>query len=319
MYFFVPTSSLRWTNSSPRYLQHAVHEQFGDTALRTKILKDGLLSKNENVQAALEDKLSENLIAEQEPGSSGAKVHARLLSSKILADTVHAIVDSLREVFNPSLAKGKTKVGDAEGESEEDNEEEEVDKDGDGDEEDVAVYSRAEKKAKPAHPDDGETGSGAEADNAGWESGTVDGAEVGEGAGWESGSIDEEAEVAMTNSSNTDDDSDDDGDNSSSADSDTPPAKKAKPSSKAGGASTFLPSLSVGYTRGDSDASDISDGEGAAGDVPRKNRRGQRARRAYVHFSFVTLSNSPPHFPYYGLGITEPLRSPLYRGISCAC
>ena len=43
--------------------------------------------------------------------------------------------------------------------------------------------------------------------------------------------------------------------------------------------STFLPSLAVGFTRGDSD-SDWSDGEANVADGVRKNRRGQRARRA---------------------------------------
>jgi BUD22 len=50
--------------------------------------------------------------------------------------------------------------------------------------------------------------------------------------------------------------------------------------------SSFLPSLAVGYTRGDSDASDWSgdDANSVTGRaiVPRKNRRGQRARQALV-------------------------------------
>lgn len=46
------------------------------------------------------------------------------------------------------------------------------------------------------------------------------------------------------------------------------------------GESTFLPSLSVGFIRGNSD-SDWSDGEADIADIPqRKNRRGQRARKA---------------------------------------
>jgi hypothetical protein len=50
------------------------------------------------------------------------------------------------------------------------------------------------------------------------------------------------------------------------------------------GASTFLPSLQIGFTRGDSDASDWSDAEKDINkvDTVRKNRRGQRARKAYV-------------------------------------
>ncbi|PIL22546.1 hypothetical protein GSI_15235 [Ganoderma sinense ZZ0214-1] len=268
-------------------LKHANHEQFGNTALRTKVLKDGMLSKNEDVKAAVEDKLPENsLVDSQEPGSSAAKVHARLLSSKIMADAVHAVVDTLKEVLNPALAR--VKVGNAEEESEEESEEEEVDEDED---DSPTVHSRKGKNTKPVHPNNDESGTEeAEVDDAGWESGTVDGGEAGEGAGWESGSIDDGDHIAVGNSPDeSDEDSDDDSDedsSSSAADESGldygPPPKKAKSSAKpvADGVSTFLPSLSVGYTRGDSDASDISDGEGAAADAPRKNRRGQRARRA---------------------------------------
>jgi len=53
------------------------------------------------------------------------------------------------------------------------------------------------------------------------------------------------------------------------------------------GESTFLPSLAVGYTRGDSSASEWSgDGRDTIDPSPRKNRRGQRARKAYVAFLF---------------------------------
>lgn len=44
--------------------------------------------------------------------------------------------------------------------------------------------------------------------------------------------------------------------------------------------SNFLPSLAVGYTRGDSDASEWSDIDAQVDEAPRKNRRGQRARKA---------------------------------------
>jgi hypothetical protein len=50
------------------------------------------------------------------------------------------------------------------------------------------------------------------------------------------------------------------------------------------GNSTFIPTLAVGYTRGDSSASDWSGGDGSDDEKidpkPRKNRRGQRARKA---------------------------------------
>jgi hypothetical protein len=50
------------------------------------------------------------------------------------------------------------------------------------------------------------------------------------------------------------------------------------------GNSTFMPTLAVGYTRGDSSASDWSGGDGSDNEKidpkQRKNRRGQRARKA---------------------------------------
>jgi hypothetical protein len=50
------------------------------------------------------------------------------------------------------------------------------------------------------------------------------------------------------------------------------------------GDSAFLPTLAVGYTRGDSSASEWSGGDGSDDEKidsnPRKNRRGQRARKA---------------------------------------
>ncbi|RPD62443.1 Bud-site selection protein [Lentinus tigrinus ALCF2SS1-7] len=263
-------------------LKHADPEQFANTALKTKILKDKLLAQNDDVQAALADKLSANLVAPQESGSSAAKVHGRLLSSKILAEAVHAVVDTLREVLDPSLAKDKAKAKKGA--------EEEADDDESADEEDVVGRPGKGKKARLAeesereeHEEEDEEGSDLGVDDAGWESGTVDG---GEDASWESGTVDG-GDDGVIGSSDEDEDEDDENGEDESADesSDEPPkakvkatAKDTKSKSKAtSGESTFLPSLSVGFTRGDSDASDISDGEA---DAPRKNRRGQRARRA---------------------------------------
>ena len=69
------------------------------------------------------------------------------------------------------------------------------------------------------------------------------------------------------------------------------PAKKVKPNpvrEQATTSSSFLPSLAVGYTFGDSDAEDDYEMPEDEGEPKRKNRRGQRARQAYV--LLVTLS-----------------------------
>ncbi|KAH9854673.1 Bud-site selection protein [Lenzites betulinus] len=260
-------------------LKHIDHEPFANTALKTKILKDRLLSENEGIKTALE-KLSESLVQPQEPGSSAAKVHSRLLSSKTISDAVHIVVKTLKEILDPSLAAAKFKE-----------EEEEIE---DGEEDDTLdTMSVKSKKVRLAAPsgsgEEGESDTEAAVDEAGWESGTVDGDE--DGAGWESGSVDggDHSDAA---SSDEDEDEDEDGVSGSEEDGDEAPAA-AQPKSKAktpakepgskpkAGESTFLPSLAVGYTRGDSSASDLSDAdaEGDAADAPRKNRRGQRARR----------------------------------------
>ncbi|KAI0632109.1 Bud-site selection protein [Trametes polyzona] len=275
-------------------LKHIDHEPFANTALKTRILKERLLADNEDVKAAVSEKLSENLVQPQTPGSSAAKVHGRILSSKTIADVVHTVVDSLKEIVDPSLAKAKAKQPKLEDEESGDEEDED---------EGVDAPPTKNKKARVAASEDNDEGasSGIEDDQdaAGWESGTVDGGDE-DDAGWESGSIDG-GEPGIARSSDVDDDDDeekgeeDDSENERDEDDEAPAAAAAKPKAKAApakdpkgkakalpGESTFLPSLSVGFTRGDSDASDLSDAdaEAAAADLPKKNRRGQRARRA---------------------------------------
>ena len=124
------------------------------------------------------------------------------------------------------------------------------------------------------------------ADAAGWESGSISGSDApprGRARLAESGS-------------NEDEDSDDDmaipipqkSSQKLSRQRDTQPLKQAKPtkpSKEPVTSSTFLPSLSTGFTLGDSDSDpdldpDI-DGSGLVGNkAVRKNRRGQRARQA---------------------------------------
>lgn len=94
--------------------------------------------------------------------------------------------------------------------------------------------------------------------------------------GWESGSIHHGAQMGT------------DGDDPGSS---APPSKRLKqlPSTRrklqsseqsdSAAASTFLPSLSVGFIKGDPD-SDFDESEGETAETGRKNRRGQRARQA---------------------------------------
>jgi hypothetical protein len=119
-------------------------------------------------------------------------------------------------------------------------------------------------------------------------------------AGWESGSVSGGDDVGPSTKQIADSDSEDDEDSvpvrptkkTKTKEVKSKPTKQAQPS-KTLTSSTFLPSLSTGFTRGGSDDSDPDDdfaeglediiGKGKTGE--RKNRRGQQARRLYVsHF-----------------------------------
>jgi hypothetical protein len=122
-------------------------------------------------------------------------------------------------------------------------------------------------------------------------------------AGWESGSVSGGDDVGPATKQIADSDSEDDEDSvpvrqtkkTKTKEVKSKPTKQAQPSKKLT-SSTFLPSLSTGFTRGGSDDSDPDDdfaeglediiGKGKTGE--RKNRRGQQARRLYVS-SFILL------------------------------
>lgn len=132
-----------------------------------------------------------------------------------------------------------------------------------------------------------------EADAAGWESGSVSGAD------------EPPSTLNRSLALSPPDSEDEDEDDQAVSLSPRPAAKKTKPTANANAnakdtapsraskqltSSTFLPSLSTGFTRGGSEDSDPDDdfgegledviGKGSAG--VRKNRRGQRARQLYV-------------------------------------
>ncbi|KAL1667025.1 Bud-site selection protein [Schizophyllum commune] len=224
---------------------HAV----GTTVFHSKIKKDKVLAQHDVVTSALQQELADHLLTPAPAGTPAAKVHARLTSHKALAAEAVSAAQALHALVQPPVAS----------ENADDEASEEEDADADAAQRPAAA-SKAKKEKRTAEPAaDGDDEDGA-ADS--WESGTVDE----DGDGWESGTV---------NGGNEAEDSDAD-DSDSDAD-DAPPAKKAKASATpaaAAGSSTFLPSLSVGFVRG-SDDSDIEEIQ----DKPKKNRRGQRARR----------------------------------------
>ena len=251
-------------------------ETFGTTALHTKLRKDKVLSSNEHFSATLASEVAGHLLASAKPDGPEAKVDARLLSSKALASEVAAVVTSLRNVISPP-----PKVPPQE------------DKDVDGE-----TYPQPKKAARTLTVFAQNTNSGGgntdDSEDVEEQSDERELSEEDDGVddgGWESGSMHEEPEDASEEEDNSSR-GDDDEERDNSDDVVHPPKKlksvvanlpaksgvsKATPKSTGSTASTFLPSLAVGFTRGDSD-SEPEDIDGA----PKKNRRGQRARRAYV-------------------------------------
>lgn len=245
-------------------MQTISHDAVATTALRSRLTKDRLLADNEHIQTALAKELETNLLISAPPGTPAAKVQSRLLSSKLVAASISHVVSDLKAVINPPEDAG--------------------------DEEDAEPLRRPTKVTKLSS--DSTLGDvDVEMQNAGSdtdeisttrdmdidqdasyesESGTVgdDEKEQYDDDGWESGSLSDTPVGAGREAENSSED-------------EAGAAGPSLSSKNAASSSTFLPSLAVGFTRGDSGDSDWSDGEDRETTVePRKNRRGQRARQA---------------------------------------
>lgn len=233
-----------------------------DTALRTKLRKDKLLSQNSIITSAISSELSTGTLPVAPAGSPLAKVQGRLLSSKLIASEILTVVETLRGVLEPKPKDATLHESDLEDGSEE-SPPQKVPKTRTND----TTQAYGDMDDESVDDEDSE-----EVDDGGWESGSVHSAE--------------EDERSLETSSDIET-----GDQSNTKPTNPRPAQIQRNQTSVGkdrmngsataGQSTFIPSLAVGYTRGDSDASDISDGEAetASGDL-KKNRRGQRARRA---------------------------------------
>lgn len=214
---------------------------------------------------AVSVELASNSVSLVAPGTPTAKVQSRILSSKVLAPEVVSIVESLRTLLHPPA--GSEGIGDA------------------TDNFHVLPNISKRRRTGPAR-DKAAFSSGDDAVNASGEGSD----EVFEGANGDEAvtEVDDNLESGIVGAPSRSDDSvagaanDDSGpeDSSCSADlpSKDPKSKKTQPhGSKC--QSEFLPSLSVGFTPGDS-GSEFSDTETKLVDGIKKNRRGQRARRA---------------------------------------
>jgi hypothetical protein len=234
-------------------LQSIDTDIIGCHALQTKLHKDRRLSNDDRVKAVSIPHFPS--FSPAAPSTVLGKVQSRMLSSKILASAVARLLDDLRTALDPPKK-------DVESEDSDESEDESIPSN--------QVHTKTGLVQNSLVSDEEVDEDGGD---DGWESGTVQ----------ESGSSDDEAAL----------DEDLDGDRGPSpADSrpvqDTsdiesaapPPPKKVRQEKKSRPAeSTFLPSLAVGFVRGNSD-SEWSDSEAKVADSERKNRRGQRARRA---------------------------------------
>lgn len=237
------------------------------TALRTKLMKHRILNGNEDVQVAISKELVIN-VAPATPGSDAAKVQSRLLSSKILASEIASVVSGLKCIIQPPNVSGELAVED-EADCQRPKKLRKVD-----DVKDSAFDSSATTYQTPLEDVEvrQEVEGDPDADNMGWESGTVD-EENEEKTGWEFGLPARNRHDEILN------DSDDD----EAFAIHSPASRKTTsrlssnqvPKKPIGMQSTFLPSLSVGFTRGESDDSDLSESEVKVADIDiKKNRRG---------------------------------------------
>lgn len=231
-----------------------------DLALSTKIKKDKLLSQDPNLQSAMSKPLSSSLIASVVPGSAAGVVQSRLLSSKVLAVDVSRIIEGLRRLLNPAERVYHAEV-------------------------DSAVVSPPRKKKQKTQQNEGfskvspadtpEDEPRVNIEDDGWESGTVS-----------------DGDHSVQGDLGVDEGPDEEDNSTSDCGDDSPPVPRERPSRGKSKAtqSAFLPSLSVGFIRGDSDT-DFSDSEEKAADTAKKNRRGQRARRAIWEKKFGRHAN----------------------------
>jgi hypothetical protein len=262
----------------------------------TNLRKHRLFKRNPDLlPKAVVDQLSATSPSEttSESAQTLKKIENRLCSSKAAAEEVRKAVAWLvgeegaklggpgkkvpAPIATPSRGKtGASKLKPA-AEAEEDEDEDEGDVSisrnmvvGSDDEEDGSDFDQDEVAA----------------DDAGWESGSVSGDDL----AIPRTSVSASRARFADESGSEDDDAISIAPTPKKSKTKAQPKAKAEPNKKALTSSTFLPSLSTGFTRGGSDDSDPDDdtgfgledviGKGRIGE--RKNRRGQRARQLYA-------------------------------------
>ncbi|KAI6015571.1 Bud-site selection protein [Pisolithus microcarpus] len=234
-------------------LKHLDCKQIANTALTTKIKKDKKLSEHPLVQSAVSAELTLNTVSSVPSGTPAAKAQSRLLSSKLLAAEVATVLEALRIYLGSASDMGEMP-----------------------DQKGIPGSAKRRKDKDQTNSDEGHRCQDSEervaTEDEGWQSGTVSD-ELSAVDGWESGSVRDSNDYDKVS-----DDVSDFGDQATSPSSTKVQTRKSVSLSK--GESVFLPTLSVGFARGGGSDSEFSDSEANVADGVRKNRRGQRARRA---------------------------------------
>ena len=246
----------------------------GNTALKTKLLKDRTLRENDDIMTAMNKELEGSLVVIAEPGTTVAKVQSRLLSSKFLSIQVATSLEALKVLLNPALKQNEPENNAHHASSDKGIERTSKLRN----EMPTLLASKTSENAPSTLDNSNQT---ADIDMEGWESGSINEGGVEEpDDGWESGDIGPNDAQDDEHSSNQESESEDNEMIVKIKPKLSKPGKTVK-SLSSKNESTFLPSLSVGFIRGGSDDSNWSETEGKGTDLePKKNRRGQRARRA---------------------------------------
>lgn len=234
------------------------HELIAIDILLRRLQKDRHIQSNEQAKAAVSDGLESSVPNTESNRANLGVLESRISSSKVLAGPVGDLVAALRALVLPPKVEDPKPILEAY----------DVFEGSDNDEDD------------------------------GWESGSVQAQDrmdedidgVYDDITY-SGNLSSTSLLAVKQKAKQQETTDSEGDNA--PDHRTPrTSAKVRSSEKKGtlgadintGHSEFLPSLAVGWTRGDLSASDWSGGNGSDDEKidlnPRKNRRGQRARKA---------------------------------------
>jgi hypothetical protein len=221
-------------------------------AVKSKFAKDHLLSRHDSINEALSQDVGNKVLSVVPQDATVGKAYNRLLSSKVLAAEVSLLCRSLHQRLDPDAGNN------AENGSSIINEE------------NKAVVSGKTKSLELIDLGDSDSASHLAADKV---------------SQWESGmETDDHFDAVDQESLFSSQESDPEYPQNMEDDGDLSLVKNALGSATKASTteSTFLPSLSVGFIRG-SDESDWSGDEPPVAEPgQRKNRRGQRARRAYA-------------------------------------